>query len=188
MTKHFASLLEGYENQANNKVVKGVLYNLMKEYAYSYLPGYVCYDMDMYVALYKCANTSQERKIALERMLGIMGDDAFQTYKELLQDFKEFISLKKILKDEDKQDFDIICLEALEVFKKNLKWLQESAKCGHPDVSIDETKGELKEVAKIIISTGMSDLESYQEALEVLKEWFISREYVSRLFSNRKSP
>ena len=174
MTKHFASLLEGYENQANNKVVKGVLYNLMKEYAYSYQHGYVCYDMDMYVALYKCANTSQERKIALEHMLGIMGDDAFQTNKELLQDFKEFISLKKILKDEDKQDFDIICLEALDVFKKNLKWSQELAKCGqadfYPDVPISETKGELKEIAELIISIGMSDMVSHQEALKVLKE------------------
>jgi hypothetical protein len=38
------------------------------------------------------------------------------------------------------------------------------------------------------VSTGMSDLESYQEALEVLKEWFISREYISRLFLFEKVP
>lgn len=173
MTNYFFSLLEGYENQANNEIVKVVLYNLMKEHAYSYQPGYVCYDMDMYVALYKCAKTSQDRERALEHMFSIMGDNAFQSYEELLQNFREFISLKKSLKGENKEDFDIVCLEALDVFKKNLKWSRDLANCGqadfYPDVPICETENKLNQVADLIVSTDMSDLESYQEALEILK-------------------
>ena len=82
--------------------------------------------------------------------------------------------MKEFLNDENKTEFDILCMTELDFFKKALKWSRDQAKCGqadfYPDVPIDERKGELKEVAKIIISTGMSDLESYQEALEVLNQ------------------
>jgi len=190
MTNYFKDLVSGY-NQASSNVVKNTIYDAMVKYAGEYHPGYVCYDMDMYVALYKYATTSDQRKHALNEIYGIIDDD-FIGHRELIDNFKEFISMKEFLNGENKTEFDFLCMTELDFFKKALKWSLDQAKCGqadfYPDVPVSETEGELKKIAELIVSTGMSDLESYHEALEVLKEWFISREYISRLFLKWKSP
>ena len=58
MQNYFKNLLERFY-QAKSDAVKSTIYDAMVEYADSYHPGYSCYDMDMYVALYKCAKTSK---------------------------------------------------------------------------------------------------------------------------------
>ena len=185
MTDYFKSLVKGYY-QADNSAVKLIIYDAMVKYASEYHPGYVCYDMDMYVALYKCATNSGQREYALNKISSIIDDD-YIGHEELVNNFMEFISMKEFLDDENKTEFDILCMTELDFFKKSLKWAEDLAKCGqadfYPDVPISKAEGELKKVAELIVSTGMSDLESYKEALEVLREWFISREYISRLFN-----
>lgn len=178
MTNYFKDLVDGY-NQASSDAVKNAIYDAMVKYSGEYHPDYVCYDMDMYVALYKYATTSEQREHALNEIYGIIDDD-FIGHKGLINNFKEFISMKEFLNEENKTEFDYLCMTELDFFKKASEW---TPKCGYPYVSIDKTEGERKEIAEVIVSTGMSDLESYHEALEVLKEWFISREYISRLFS-----
>lgn len=172
MTNYFKDLVDGY-NQASSDAVKNAIYDAMVKYSGEYHPDYVCYDMDMYVALYKYATTSEQREHALNEIYGIIDDD-FIGHKGLINNFREFISMKEFLKEENKTEFDYLCMTELDFFKKALEWARALAKCGqadfYPDAPIDETKGELKEIVELIVSTGMSDLESYQEALEVLKE------------------
>jgi len=174
MTKDFASLLDGFF-KANNEVVKSTIYDAMVEYADSYHPGYTCYDMDMYVALYKCAKTSKERKHALEHIYSIIADDSYQYHDELIQNFKEFTQIREFLNEKDVEEFDAICMEALDFFEKQKKESEFETFAGQsdfiPDVPLWKAYEELKEVAEIIVSTGMNNLESYQNAQLVLGHW-----------------
>lgn len=170
MEKFFKDLLVGFE-QAESNVVKSTIYDAMVEYADSYHPGYTCYDMDMYVALYKCAKTSKERKHALEHIYSIIAD-GFQYHDELIQNFKEFTQIKEFLNENDVEEFDAICMEALDFFEKQKKESEFEAFAGQadfiPDVPLWKAYEELKEAAEIIVSTGMHNLESYQNAQLVL--------------------
>lgn len=171
MNHYFKTLLVSYE-QADNNALKLIIYDAMVEYANSYHPGYTCYDMDMYVALYKCANTNLERRRALEHIQSIIVDDSYQLHEELIQNLKEFTQIKEFLNDNDVEKFDAICMEALDFFEKQKKESEFEAFAGQadfiPDVPLWQADKELKEVAEIIVSTGMNNLESYQNAQEVL--------------------
>ena len=185
MTKDFASLLDGFF-QANNEVVKSTIYDAMVEYADSYHPGYTCYDMDMYVALYKCAKTSKERKHALEHIYSIIADDSYQYHDELIQNFKEFTQIREFLNEKDVEEFDAICMEALDFFEKQKKESEFETFAGQsdfiPDVPLWKAYEELKEVAEIIVSTGMHNLESYQNAQLVLGHWNLLAVSISHSF------
>jgi len=171
MTNYFEDLLVGFE-QAKSEALKSTIYDAMVEYADSYHPGYACYDMDMYVALYKCAKTSKNRKHALEHIYSIITDDSFQYHDELIQNFKEFTQMKEILNEDDVEEFDAICTEALDFFEKQKKESEFETFAGQadfiPEVPLWKAYEELKEVAEIIVSTDMHNLESYQNAQLVL--------------------
>lgn len=170
MTVYFKDLVDGY-NQVKNETSKTVIYDAMVKYAYSYHPGYVCYDMDMYVALYKCAKTSEQRKRVMEHIYDIVADD-FQYRDELIQNFKEFTQMKEFLNENDVEEFDVICIKALDFFEKQKKESEFETFAGQadfiPNVPLSKAREELKEVAEIIVSTGMNNLESYQNAQLVL--------------------
>ncbi len=175
MREYFKELLDGFRS-TNSSAVKSAIYNEMLMVVDSYCKNvrYGCYDMFMYVALYKCAVSPQQRKNALERAYSIIIDDTYQDHDDLISNFSEFVSLAESLDEEDKTEFDIICVKELDFFQKELKWANDQVKCGQADfgadVSIPNAVNELKEVAELIISTGMSDLESYQEAVKLLGE------------------
>lgn len=189
MNTKFKSLLETF-SQANNDVVRNIIFGKMEEYAYSYRPDYTCYDMDMYVALYKCANTSQQRKHVLEHIQSIIDEDAFQYHDELIENLRQFVSITGSLKEEDEKEFDTICMQAFDFFDKQLQWSYDQAMCGQadfiPDVPLGVAERERREVAEIIVSTGMRNLESYQAAASVLGLWNLSCECISQLFLKMK--
>ena len=171
MNTKFNELLERFY-QASNDAEKSEIYDAMEEYAYSYRPDYTCYDMDMYAALYKCAKTSKERKRVLEHIQSIVVDDAFQYHDELIQNFKEFVQMREFLNENDVGEFDAICMKALDFFEKQKKESEFEALAGQadfiPDVLPGKADEEFKEVAKIIVSTDMHNLESYHDAQLVL--------------------
>ena len=190
MDKYFAELLEQF-NQANNDSVKNTIYDAMVEYADSYHDGYTCYDMDMFVALYKCAKTNKQRSHALEHIQDIIVDDSYQYHDELIQNFKEFTLMKEFLNENDEEVFDAMCKEFLDFFIKQKKESEFEAFAGQadfiPNVPVDTARKELKEVAEIIVSTDMRNLQSYQKAREVLGIWTsISRKCFLRLFCKLK--
>ncbi len=189
MVQYFSNLLECF-NQASNDVVRNIIFEEMEEYAYSYRPDYTCYDMDMYVALYKCAKTSQQRKHVLEHIQSIIDEDAFQYHDELIENLRQFVSIIGFLKEEDEKEFDTICMQAFEFFDKRLQWSYDQAICGQadfiPDVPLGVAERERREVAEIIVSTGMRNLESYQAAASVLGLWNLSCECISQLFLKMK--
>ena len=172
MTDYFENLVKGYD-QAGDGVVKLIIYDAMLKYASEYHPGYVCYDMDMYVAIYKCATNSGQREYALNHISSIIDDD-YIGHEELMNNFREFISMKEFLKDEDKCNFDRLCMKELNYFNASLERTKGLAKCGQADSYLDalisKTESELKKIAELIVSTGMSEMVSYQEALKILKD------------------
>ena len=150
-------------------VVKGFLYDDMVRYAKEYHTGYVCYDMDMYVALYECAMTPIQRKNALNYICDIIDDD-FIGEEELVSNFKEFAPvMKNFLNKDDVIYFDALCIIELDFFMKLLEE-SKSPKEHHviPPPSVEVAKGYLDEVAKAIISTDMKELESYGIASKIL--------------------
>jgi len=186
MQNYFADLLEQF-NQADNRSVKNTIYDAMVEYADSYHPGYTCYDMDMFVALYKCARTNKQRKHALKHIQDIIVDDSYQYHDELIKNFKEFTLMKEFLNERDEEVFDALCKEVLDFFVKQKEESEFEAGAGQgdfvPDVPVWKAHQELKEVAEILVGTDMHDLESYEMAVEILGIWkIISRERFSRLF------
>jgi len=170
MQNYFKNLVDGY-NQAENDVVKSTIYDAMVEYANSYHLGYTCYDMDMYVVLYKYAKTSNERKRVLEHIYSIIADN-FLYHDELIQNFKEFTQIKEFLNENDVEEFDAICMKALDFFEQKKKESEFETFAGQsdfiPDVPLCKACEELKEIAEIIVSTDMRNLESYQEAINIL--------------------
>jgi len=185
MTQYFKDLLVSFQ-QAKSEAMKSTIYDAMVEYADSYHPGYTCYDMDMYVALYKCAKTSKNRKHALEHIYSIIADDSFQYHDELIQNFKEFTQMKEFLNEDDVEEFDAICMETLDFFEKQKKESEFETFAGQadfiPEVPLWKAYEELKEVAKIIVSTDMHNLESYQNAQLVLGQWDLLAVSVSHGF------
>lgn len=168
MTDVFKSLVESY-NSTNNGVVKSIIYDAMMRYTREYHPGYVCYDMDMYVALYKYATTPIQRKYALNHICSIIADD-FIGEDELVFNFKEFAPvIKDFLHKDDVIDFDALCIIELDFFMKLLEETK-TPKEHHviPPPPVEVVNGYLEEVAKTIVSTGMSDLESYKLASSIL--------------------
>lgn len=185
MVKFFNELLERFY-QASNDAEKSEIYDAMEEYAYSFRRDYSCYDADMYVALYKCAKTSEQRNRALNHIQDIIDEDAFQYHDELIENLRQFVSIIDSLKEEDEKKFDTICMKAFDFFDKQLQWSYDQAMCGQadfiPDVPLGVAERERREVAEIIASTGMRNLESYQACASVLGLWNLSCEYISQLF------
>ena len=188
MRENLEELLDGFHS-TNSSAVKSAIYNemLMKVNSHCKNARYGCYDMFMYVALYKCAVLPQQRKHALEQMYSIIIDDTYQNHSELIQNLEEFTQMKEFLNEDDVIEFDAICMEALDFFEKKMKESEFEAFAGQsdfiPEVPLWEAENELKKVAELVVSTGMSDLESYQEAVKVLntwEEWVVK--YISRLF------
>ena len=185
MTKHFSSLLERFY-QASNDAEKSEIYDAMEEYAYSFRRDYSCYDADMYVALYKCAKTSEQRNRALNHIQDIIDEDAFQYHDELIENLRQFVSIKDSLKEEDEKKFDTICMKAFDFFDKQLQWSYDQAMCGQadfiPDVPLGVAERERREVAEIIVSTDMRNLESYQACASVLGHWNLLAVSISHSF------
>ena len=170
MQKHFEKLLERFY-QANSDAVKNKIYDEMVEYADSYHPGYVCYDMDMYAALYKCAKTKKQRKHALEHIQDIIIDDAFQFSDEIIQNFKEFALMAEFLDENDEEEFDFLCNQVLNFFAKQKKESEFEAFAGQsdfiPEVPVWKANSQLKEVAETVVSANMHN-KSYHVALSIL--------------------
>lgn len=171
MEKYFKNLLERFY-QAKSDAVKSAIYEEMVEYADAYHPDYVCYDMDMYVALYKCAKTSEQRKHVLEHIQDIIVDDSYQYHDEIIGNLKEFTQMKDFLKERDVEKFDSICMDALDFFENQKKKSESESFMVHhssiPSNSLSNADKELNEVAGVIVGTDMHNLESYQNAWIVL--------------------
>lgn len=161
----FLTKLDGFY-QANGQSVKNTDYDEMMEYADSY----ACDDIEMYVALYRCANTHWQRNRVLKHIHNIIIDtDSVECGEDLIQKFKEFVSLKDYLDERDEEKFDSICMKVIDFFInrfQNSVWRLGRSNSA-PETSILESSEELKEVAEIIISTDMR-MESYQVALQVM--------------------
>ena len=165
MNTKFNELLERFY-QATTEAEKNTIYGEMEGYAYSFRRDYSCYDV------YKCAKTDEQREHALQNIQDVIDEDAFQTHEELIENLRQFVSITGSLKEEDEKKFDTICMQAFDFFDKQLQWSYDQAMCGQadfiPDVPLGVAERERREVAEIIASTGMRNLESYQAAASVL--------------------
>ena len=164
MTDYFKKLVAEY-NSAKSDFLKGVIYDAMIGYVEEYHEGYVCYDMDMYVALYKCSTTPGQRAYALKQIDEIIIDNYIYN-DDIIENFKEFVSLRRFLHPDDVVEFDILCLKVLHYFEARVN----RASLGDKYCSLDMAEEELSQVVKIITEgDGMSDLGCYHQALKVSK-------------------
>lgn len=167
MTQYFKDLIVGYES-APNQATKHAIYSYMVRFKEESDPHAVCYDMGMYVVLYKYATNPVQRKQALDHINAIVDDD-YQGEDEIISNFKEFILMKNFLHEDDLEDFDFMCMKMLYFF---IDLIEESLRPKkHHVVPLDPMgvlKTNLKEVAEIVKSAGMINLESYKIACKIL--------------------
>ncbi len=170
MNAKFNELLDRFY-QASSSTKKNEIYDEMVEYADSYHDGYVCYDMDMYVALYKCAKTLKQRKHALEHIQDIIIDDSCQFSDELIENFKEFTHISEFLNEKDEEVFDALCMKVLNFFGNRKKESEFEAFAEHYDIASEipvwGSNAQLKEVAKIVVGANMHN-GSYAVAQTIL--------------------
>ena len=80
--------------------------------------------------------------------------------------------MNEFLNEDDVEEFDAICIKALDFFEQQKKESEFETFAGQadfiPDVPLWKAYGELNEMAEIIIATDMHNLESYQNAQLVL--------------------
>ena len=170
MNAKFNELLDRFY-QASSSTKKNEIYDEMVEYADSYHDGYVCYDMAMYVALYKYAKTSKQRKHALEHIQDIIIDDSYQFSDELIENFKEFTHISEFLNEKDEEVFDALCMKVLNFFGNRKKESEFEAFAEHYDIASEipvwGSNAQLKEVAEIVVGANMHN-ESYVIAQTIL--------------------
>ena len=158
MTNTFKEMYDAY-NACTSKQAKSALNDAMITYAKEVRTGYAYYDMDMYTSLYKCAETPKQSKDALEQADKIIADPALDL-SELRDNFKEFLSLKSIIKDNDLFEFDLACIHFLIKFRARVEKEKSYLGAGMADFSdnyVYETAKEyLKESAKAILDTGLN--------------------------------
>jgi hypothetical protein len=161
MTNYFKELYEAYLASTSENV-KRVLHGAMIDYSKAYHIGYVCYDMDMYTTLYKCAENDGERKDALNQIYSIIKDLALST-EELIDNFNEFISLSKIINKNDMFEFDFICATFLMDLKNKFDESRFEAGAGMadfiPKVPVNVAKKYVLDASQAVLDTGL-DLES----------------------------
>ena len=149
-------MYEAYKASTVNSV-KSVLLDAMICYAKSYRDGYVCYDMDMYTTIYKCAYNDVQRSDVLYQIKSIIVDSALKN-DELIENFKEFVSLSSALKNDNVEKFDEICSILLSKFSKLYDEVIFDSFSGQGDfiplISINQAKSYLRIVIDLIRSTG----------------------------------
>jgi len=189
MTQVFVELYEAYKASTVNSV-KSVLLDAMISYAKSYHEGYVCYDMDMYTTIYKCAFNDVQRSDVLNQIKSIIVDSALKN-DELIENFKEFVSLTSVLKNDNVEEFDEICSLLLSKFSKLYDEVIFESFSGQGDfiplISINEAKSYLRIVINLIRSTGR-ELKTLNLVNEVerkisIKHWDIRLCILHSLFS-----
>lgn len=179
MTQVFVELYEAYKASTVNSV-KSVLLDAMVSYVKSYHEGYVCYDMDMYTTIYKCAFNDLQRSDVLNQIKSIIVDSALKN-DELIENFKEFISLSPIIKDDNVEEFDEICSLLLSKFSKLYDEVIFESFSGQgdfiPEISINEAESYLRTIIDLIRSTGRElktlDLVNEVEKKISIKHWDI---------------
>ncbi len=163
MSEKFQKLLSEY-NSTNNELLKRKIYDAMMNHIDNGLVRYECYDMDMYVELYKCSTTPGQRAYALNHIDEIIVDDSYQYTDEIIDNFEEFVSLRRFLHVDDVIEFDILCLKVLSFFKTRFTRANSGDETYY---SAKTAKEELSQVVKIITEgDGMSELGCYYRALK----------------------
>ena len=106
MEEAFQKLVNDY-NSESDESLKRKKYSEMLDYAEDRSVRYRCYNMGMYVELYKCSATPGERAYVMKHIDGIIVDD-YQYTDEIIDNFEKFISLKSFLHMDDVIEFDIL--------------------------------------------------------------------------------
>lgn len=165
MTDYFKKLVAGFD-KTDNDAVKNAIYNDLVKFAKEADPHVVCYDMDLYVAVYKCALTPTQRKYALNHISGIIDDDYYGE-DQILFNFEEFIIMKDFLYEDDVKQFDGLCRSVLDYFMDLFEESLRPKKHHVVPLNSELCKKELKKVVDIIKSAGMEELESYKLACKI---------------------
>ena len=163
MSEKFQKLLSEY-NSTDNELLKRKIYDAMMDYIDNGLARYECYDMSLYVELYKCSTTPGQRAYALKHIDEIIVDDYIYT-DEIIDNFKEVVSLKRFLHMDDMVEFDILCMKVVSFFKTRFNRANSGDEKYY---SLETAKEDLHQVVKIIMEgDGMSELGCYHQARKI---------------------
>ena len=166
MISFVKDLVAGRED-TNDNVEKIAIYDDLRRFIEGSNPWAVCYDMELYVALYKYATTCYRREYAKKLIDDTIVDD-FIGDEGIVDNFMHFVVMKDFLYEDDVKWFDSQCMSVLTYFSNRVKKSKKPKK-SHV-VSLDSRVQDeyLRKVAETVKSMEMTEMRSYEFACKVL--------------------
>ena len=152
-------------NDMNEKIVR---YDDLRRVIEESNPWAVCYDMKLYVELYKNATSSDRRAYAKKLIDDTIVDD-FIGPDGIVDNFELFIEMKDFLHEDDVNWFDSQCMSVL-VYLSNR--VNRSKRPDKPqDIPLDPEVQEkyLRRAVDAVKSTEMTEMRSYEFACKILE-------------------
>ncbi|MBO7094853.1 hypothetical protein J6V86_01380 [bacterium] len=151
----------------NDMIEKIVRYNDLRRLIEGSNPWAVCYDMKLYVELYKNATSSGRRAYAKKLIDDTIVDD-FIGADGIIDNFELFIEMKDFLHEDDVNWFDSQCMSVLDYLSNRVNRSKRPEK--PQDVPLDSKVQEkyLRRAVEAVKSTEMTEMRSYNFALKIL--------------------
>ncbi len=152
----------------NDMIEKIVRYDDLRRLIEGSNPWAVCYDMKLYVELYKNATSSGRRAYAKKLIDDTIVDD-FIGADGIVDNFELFIKMRDFLHEDDVNWFDSQCMSVLDYLSNRVNRSKRPEKA--QDVSLDPKVQEryLRRAVDAVKSMEMMDMRSYKFACKVLE-------------------
>lgn len=152
----------------NDMIEKIVRYDDLRRLIEGSNPWAVCYDMKLYVELYKNATSSGRRAYAKKLIDDTIVDD-FIGADGIVDNFDLFIKMRDFLHEDDVNWFDSQCVSVLDYLSNRVNRSKRPEKT--QDVSLDPKVQEryLRRAVDAVKSMEMMDMRSYKFACKVLE-------------------
>lgn len=165
--KNFVEELVVNCKDTNEKIEKIVRYDDLRRLIEGSNPWAVCYDMKLYVELYKNATDSSRRAYAKKLIDDTIVDD-FIGADGIVDNFELFIEMKDFLHEDDVNWFDSQCMSVLDYLSDRVKRAKIPEK--PQDVPSDPNVQEkyLCRAVDAVKSMEMTEMRSYKFACNML--------------------
>lgn len=166
MITFVTELVAGRED-TSDKVEKIAIYDDLRRFIEKSNPWAVCYDMELYVALYKYAITRSRREYAKKLIDDTIVDD-FIGDEGIVDNFKHFVVIKDFLHEDDVKWFDTLCMSVLDYFSNRVKKSKKPKRSQVVPLNPKVQNEYFRKAAEAVKSTEMTEMRSYNFALKIL--------------------
>lgn len=151
----------------NDMIEKIVRYDDLRRLIDGSNPWAVCYDMKLYVELYKNATSSGRRAYAKKLIDDTIVDD-FIGADGIIDNFELFIEMKDFLHEDDVNWFDSQCMSVLDYLLNRVNRSKRPEKPQDVPLNPKVQEKYLRRAVDAVKSTEMTEMGSYKFAYKIL--------------------